>query len=1096
MSICNTCQVCLKRVQSFSYSIDCKKCFVKYHIKCVNINRDDVVDSLWYCTLCVQEIFPFNHLDNDDDFYATVMEGVVECPYRLHEIGNKVFLPFEINDSFDTPFSEIDPDYHFYTNVHFTVNMKCDYYFEDHFRQKHGFTDSSQLSLFHLNIKSLSKHYDELDTYLNSLEYKFAFIGLTETWLDKDKQYFFDLENYTSINKFREGRKGGGVSLQISQNIPYIKRNDLVHFDSEMESIFIKIDKCVYNTNSNIIIGVIYRMPNACVDVFTDRLTDIMNVIEKEHKLCYIMGDLNIDFLKADDHKSTGALLDVLYSYNVFPLITKPTRVTEKTATLIDHIWTNNFDVDTHHIQGILCTSMTDHYAIFHIAGNTSNDNAPKGLPLMRRDMSQKNIMKFIDEMKLTSWQSVLDENNTQLAYSIFHEIVSSTYNTCFPLKKISKKYYVNKPWLTSALKESIKIKNKLFVSTKRHGNDNMIPFYKRYRNKLNQLLRSAERKHYHDLLNEHKSNIRKSWQIIKSIINKRKYTPISNKFKDNDKVISDGNIIANKFNNFFINVGKTLAKTIPGSNKMPLDYITDNNVNKFYFIPVTDSEVSNILGTIKDSAAGWDGLKAFIIKQIKEVIVTPLVHICNRSFMTGIFPNELKIANVVPIFKSGDDMVFSNYRPVSVLPIFSKLLERLVYNRLIKFINDNKLLYDYQFGFQRGKSTQHAVMMLVDKITDALDNKECVIGIFLDFSKAFDTVDHEILLLKLEKYGIQGTELQWLNDYLSNRRQYVTYSNYKSSFGTITCGVPQGSILGPLLFLMYINDLSNVSEYCFSLLFADDTNMFHTGKDMKIVCDQVNEDLKNVQEWLNCNKLSLNIRKTHYMIFTPRNEIIDDIDVKFCNNVIERVYVTKFLGVQIDSQLTWKTHVEYTCKKLSKCIGILSKARKKLHRSSLINLYYAFAYPYFIYCNVVWGKNYTTTLDRLILLQKKLIRIVTCSPFRAHTEPLFFANRILNVTDINDYTIGTFMYEYIDGNVTDIFNNYFQRNRDIHGLNIRNADDLHVPYSRLDVRKFSIKIAGPNLWNSIPLYIKNSTSTNLFKRNMRAYLLDRKLAC
>ena len=330
MSICNTCQVCLKRVQSFSYSIDCKKCFVKYHIKCVNINRDDVVDSLWYCTLCVQEIFPFNHLDNDDDFYATVMEGVVECPYRLHEIGNKVFLPFEINDSFDTQFSEIDPDYHFYTNVHFTVNMKCDYYFEDHFRQKNGFTDSSQLSPFHLNIKSLSKHYDELDTYMNCLEYKFVFIGLADTWLNEDKQSFFDLQNYTSINKFREGRKGGGVSLQILQNIPYIKRNDLAHFDSEMESIFIEIDKCVYNTNSNIIIGVIYRMPNACVDVFTDRLTDIMNVIEKEHKLCYIMGDLNIDFLKADDHKSTGALLDVLYSYNVFPLITKPTRVLKR----------------------------------------------------------------------------------------------------------------------------------------------------------------------------------------------------------------------------------------------------------------------------------------------------------------------------------------------------------------------------------------------------------------------------------------------------------------------------------------------------------------------------------------------------------------------------------------------------------------------------------------------------------------------------------------------------------------------------------------------------------------------------------------------
>ena len=477
-----------------------------------------------------------------------------------------------------------------------------------------------------------------------------------------------------------------------------------------------------------------------------------------------------------------------------------------------------------------------------------------------------------------------------------------------------------------------------------------MIPFYKRYRNKLNQLLRSSERKHYHDLLNEYKSNIKKCWQVIKSIMNKRKYTPISNKFKDNDKIISDGNIIANKFNNFFINVGKTLTKTIPRSNKIPLDYITNGNINKFYFSPVTENEVRNILGMIKDSAAGWDELKAFIMKQIKEVIVTPLVHICNLSFTTGIFPDELKIANVVPIFKSGDDMVFSNYRPVSILPMFSKLLEWLAYNRLVEFINDNKLLYDFQFGFQRGKSTQLAVMMLVDKITEALDNKECVVGIFLDFSKAFDTVDHDILLLKLEKYGIHGTELQWLKDYLSNRRQYVTYGNHKSSFVTITCGVPQCSILGPLLFFIYINDLSSVSEYCFSLLFADDTNMFHTGTDIKVVCNEVSEDLKNVHEWLNCNKLSLNIRKTHYMIFTPRNKIVDDINVKFCDNVIERVYVTKFLGVQIDSQLTWKTHIEYTCKKLSKSVGIISKARKKLYRSSLITLYYAFAYPYFAY--------------------------------------------------------------------------------------------------------------------------------------------------
>ena len=186
MNICNTCQLCLRRVQSFSSSIDCTTCFVKYHIKCVNINRD-VIENFWYCPYSVQEIFPFNHIDNDEDFYSTIMEGVIECPYRLHEISNKVFLPFEINDS--------------YTSMNFTANMKCDYYFGDNFRHQHGFIDKGQLSLFHLNIKSLSKHYDELDSYLDSLEYKFAFIGLSETWLDEDKQDFFDLENYTSINR-------------------------------------------------------------------------------------------------------------------------------------------------------------------------------------------------------------------------------------------------------------------------------------------------------------------------------------------------------------------------------------------------------------------------------------------------------------------------------------------------------------------------------------------------------------------------------------------------------------------------------------------------------------------------------------------------------------------------------------------------------------------------------------------------------------------------------------------------------------------------------------------------------------------------------
>ena len=292
-------------------------------------------------------------------------------------------------------------------------------------------------------------------------------------------------------------------------------------------------------------------------------------------------------------------------------------------------------------------------------------------------------------------------------------------------------------------------------------------------------------------------------------------------------------------------------------------------------------------------------------MKSIKDCIKIPLTHISNFSFVNGIFPSELKRANVVPLFKSGEDFVFTNYRPVSIHPVFSKLIERLMHNRVFDFINTNRLLYKYQFGFQDGKSTCMALITLIDKISAALDNGEIVVGLFLDFSKAFDTVNHTILLNKLFHYGIQDIPLKWFKSYLSQRYQYVTYNNHKPTNKLIQCGVPQGSILGPLLLLLYINDLSAVSKSCLNIMFADDTNMFIAGNNINAVCTQLNDDLGLVQEWLACNKLSFNVKKTHYMVFTPWNKDIKDMDIKINNECIERVYHTKFLDVQLNAKLS-----------------------------------------------------------------------------------------------------------------------------------------------------------------------------------------------
>ena len=240
--------------------------------------------------------------------------------------------------------------------------------------------------------------------------------------------------------------------------------------------------------------------------------------------------------------------------------------------------------------------------------------------------------------------------------------------------------------------------------------------------------------------------------------------------------------------------------------------------------------------------------------------------------------------------------------------------------------------MYKYQFGFQKGKSTYMTLILLIDRITEALDKGDCVVGIYLDFSKAFDTVNHEIVLQKLSMYGIQDISLEWFRDYLTNRSQYVTYNFKKSTKESITCEVPQGSILGPLLLYIlqiYINDLAMLSNAFLSVLFADDTNLFISGHDIETLCNKINEDLEKIKEWLSANKLSLNVMKTHHMVFTSRNKSVSDIDIRINNLSIERVYVTKILGILIDSQLNWKHHIEYTCKNYQNASEYCQKPRK-----------------------------------------------------------------------------------------------------------------------------------------------------------------------
>ena len=554
-----------------------------------------------------------------------------------------------------------------------------------------------------------------------------------------------------------------------------------------------------------------------------------MEIISKERKLCYFLGDFNLNILNYDSHSATAEFLDTLYAYATLPLINRPTRITQSSATAIDNIFTNDANAFENGCHGILVTDISDHFPVFHI-GDSKIKNESMEKSICIRDFSYKNKMSFQRELGDIDWSEMYSQSDTQEAFSVFHKAFVRLYDKHFPGRKVELKYNNRKPWLTSALKESIRRKNNLYYQYRKIKSCYYEGQYKSYRNKLTKLLKCAEKKHYAELLESNKSNLKKTWSILKSIVNKKKTQKIITKFKLSDNtVITDSYNISENFNDFFVNIGHGLAKRIPNTNILPSNFTGDNVSQTIFLQHVTKEEMSNLISSLKNGAPGYDGITAQVLQNSMTPILEPLCFLCNRSLTDGVFPNELKLANVLPLFKSGDDMLFNNYRPVSLLCTLSKVFEKVMYSRLLSFLESQKVLIKNQFGFRRLHSSYMALMLMGDKITKALDNGDYVIGIFLDFSKAFDTVNHEILLDKLSHYGVRGNAYDWFKSYLSNRSQYVTYNGVASSTKNITCGVPQGSILGPLLFLIYINDLYNVCQESVPILFADDTNLFYS---------------------------------------------------------------------------------------------------------------------------------------------------------------------------------------------------------------------------------------------------------------------------
>ena len=552
---------------------------------------------------------------------------------------------------------------------------------------------------------------------------------------------------------------------------------------------------------------------------------------------------------------------------------------------------------------------------------------------------------------------------NADDSYDMFLSTFTSLYNQCFPLKSVLiNKRSNRRPWMTPDLLKLCRKRLKMYRNYKKHPTEHLNRKYKRYRNFVTIKLRQAKSEYYQIKFNGVKNNIKATWRLINQILRKNgKISQISS-ISTSEKVITDDVEIANEFNEFFVNIGQ---KLLSQQSVEPMDtctfdsYLNRPNIHSIFFNPIVPSEILDVVSNMKNNtSSGIDDISICVVKKVISIICRPLCQIFNISLSTGVVPKQMKIARVTPIHKQGKNDNVNNYRPISVLALFDKILERCVYNRLIAFVDKHSLLFKNQFGFRKGHSTSTAILEFINHIYNAIDKKEHTLAVFIDLSKAFDVIDHSILLYKLSYYGIRGLPLKWIASYLSEREQLTVVNGSKSQSRIVGCGVPQGSILGPLLFLLYINDLPYCTQSLNYLLFADDTSIFMSSNDIYSLFNSVNIQLKLVKLWMKANKLILNIDKTKCMLFTTSKKKHDNLALFYDNRKLELVQSTKFLGIFVDSKLSWNVHVNYVCNKMSKNIGVLSKLQF-LPKNILKMLYDTLILPYLSYCSTVWG--YTT---------------------------------------------------------------------------------------------------------------------------------------
>lgn len=854
---------------------------------------------------------------------------------------------------------------------------------------------TSPLTILTQNIRSVFKNFDNLSIFLKRLDINCDIIVLTECWLAK-QYYIPQIPGYCMYKSNSTTNQNDGVIVyardHLNVSIIEPKMNDC-------SRLLVKI-------GADFAILAVYRSPSVTnVNNFTYSLNDTLQSLSS-FKNIILTGDININILPGKTDASAEEYMNLCAFHGLLPAHTHPTH---QSGSCLDHIMLKtNFPA----LTLVTNSTITDHSATLLIL----NCKFPKVAP---RTVSKLKIHKLEEDLGNIDFDPVYNSADPQFCMLYLIKKVQHAIQKNTVISRLNNKNYNIKPWITTGLIRCMKNRDKLHTKAKGNPNNLILQVsYKRYRNFCNDLLKKVKRNYDNTALKEAGGDNKKIWKIVKNVTYNTKQNQSSSGLLN---AHSSQLTAANIANNFFVNVGKRLAEKNRGQSQCLTSslHAPNTTLSSFVLLDTDEAEIERIIMGLKvDSAVGWDNISNKILKQFKDLLVPPLTVIFNKCLNTGVFPKCLKKAVVVPVYKSGSKDQVTNYRPISLLPSMSKILEKIINNRLYKYLEDKSILSTQQFGFRPKMSTDDAVHHLTAYLAQELDKGNHTVGIFLDLAKAFDTVSIPILLRKLEAIGIRDIQLKLFKSYLEERTQCVKIGNVVSDDEKSTdFGIPQGSILGPSLFLIYINDLCNLNlDHGHIVCYADDTALLFSADSVENVYKYAQNGFNVINKWLQNNSLTLNADKTNYVKFSMRKQKLIGTNTTLyahyhncttCTNnqcacpSIKMSRTVKYLGIIIDDTLSFKDHIETVNNRIRKLIFVFKKLRYIADPKIIRQVYFALCQSILTYCITTWGGASKTLLLIIERAQRAILKVSTFRPFLFPTNLLYKKCEVLTVRQL-----------------------------------------------------------------------------------------------